>query len=98
MTKLVATKRSEQNKTILDPWTVVHFGVGLAAGLIGMCMKSTLVLGVAYELGEQVFERSEEGKSFFNISGPEPAANAVADIVVLAAGHYLGAAWVRSKE
>ena len=31
---LVARRKSEQNKAVLDPWTVVHLAVGLAAGLM----------------------------------------------------------------
>jgi hypothetical protein len=97
MTKLIATKRSEQNQTVLDPWTVVHFGTGLAAGLVGLRMETTVGLGIAYEVGEQVFQRSDGGKTLFNISGPEPVENAIADILVLAAGHYLGNKWNRRK-
>lgn len=91
--KLVATRKSEQNEAVLDPWTGVHIGAGLAAGLMGMTFTSSMLLAVTYEFAEQAFERSDQGKQLFKTSGPEHALNAVADVVVFAAAWYLGNAW-----
>lgn len=44
-TQIVATHRSEQNLAMIDPWTVVHFSSGLAAGL------DVLIFAVGYRLG-----------------------------------------------
>lgn len=91
--KVLATSKADQNNTILDPWTLVHFSMGLAAGLASISPPVALAGAVAYELVEQVFERSAVGQSFFNVSGPEIPANALADIVVFAVGQYLGRRW-----
>lgn len=91
--KLVATRKAEQNKAVLDPWTGVHVGAGLAAGLMGMSFTTAMMLAVTYEFAEQALERSEEGQRMFKTSGPEHPLNAVADVVVFAAAWYLGALW-----
>lgn len=93
---LIATKKSEQNEAIIDPWTVVHLGVGLAAGLANVSKGWALVGAVAYELVEQWFERTEFGQNFFTVSGPENVLNSAVDILVFAAGQYLGEKWNQS--
>lgn len=90
--KLIATRKSEQNEAAIDPWTVVHIGAGLALGLLGAKGAPTLLVGLAYEVGEQAFERSSSGSKFFETSGPETPANAVVDMVV-----YMGAWWLGKK-
>jgi hypothetical protein len=91
--KILATKKREQNEAIVDPWTVVHFSIGLALGLMNAPIRSTLVGAVAYELVEQYFERVDIGKELFDTRGPEVIPNAIVDLVVLAAGHRLGQMW-----
>lgn len=94
--KFLATSKVDQNSTVVDPWTVVHFSMGLAAGLANISPPVALAGAVAYEFAEQVFERSEAGQSFFNVSGPEIPANAMVDVVVFAVGQYLGRLWNES--
>jgi hypothetical protein len=93
--KLISTGKRDQNKAVVDPWTVVHFSAGLALGLVNAPLKWSLVTAVAYEFVEQLVERSDEGQEFFDTSGPEVMPNAILDVVVLAAGHALGQAWNR---
>lgn len=94
--KLVATKKSQQNRAVLDPWSVVHFAAGLAAGLTEIDRATAVSAAVAYELVEQDLERRELGQELFETSGPETVANAVADVVLFAAGHVLGRLWNRT--
>lgn len=89
-TDLIAWKKSQQNKALLDPWSVVHFGVGLAVGLMGIRMKPALVGAVLYEFAEAPLERAEFGKNLFNVSKPETMGNAVLDVVVFALGVRAG--------
>lgn len=93
---LIATKKSEQNQGALDPWTVVHFSMGLAAGLMKLPFAPVMTAAVAYELIEHAFEDSEYGKKFFDISGPETTANAAVDLGVFAVGYWLADKWNRS--
>jgi hypothetical protein len=94
--KIVATRKSEQNQAILDPWTVVHFGAGLALGLVSMPKAPAIGMAVGYELVEQWAERRELGQEFFDVSGPESLPNAIVDVAVFAMGFYLGKLWNRS--
>jgi hypothetical protein len=94
--KIVATRKSEQNQAILDPWTVVHFGAGLALGLVSMPKAPAIGMAVGYELVEQWAERRELGQEFFDVSGPESLPNASVDVAVFAMGFYLGKLWNRS--
>jgi hypothetical protein len=91
--KLVATKKGEQNRAIVDPWTVVHFATGLAAGLVDMPRGWALSAAAAYELVEQYAERQDWGQDLFETSRAECIPNAVVDLAVFAAGHYLGELW-----
>lgn len=91
--KLLATRKADQNKSILDPWTIVHFGAGLAAGLVAIRLPTALAGAVAYEVVEQFVERKELGKELFNTSGPEVIPNALVDVAAFALGHELGRRW-----
>ena len=91
--KLVATSKEEQNQAVLDPWTVVHFATGLAAGLVRMPRAWALTAAMAYELAEQYAERRDWGRAFFETGRQESASNATMDLVVFVAGHYLAELW-----
>jgi hypothetical protein len=91
--RLLARGKSEQNQAALDPWTVVHLGMGVAAGMIKIPLGTALFAAVAYEITENLFERTETGKGLFAISGPESLANSLVDIGVYAAGWYWAWRW-----
>ena len=91
--RLIATRKSDQNRTGLDPWTIVHFSAGLALGLVNAPLRWALTAAVAYEFAEQVVERQRWGQKLFATSGPEAVLNAVLDTAVFAAGHDLGRRW-----
>lgn len=91
--KLIATEKREQNHAMLDPWTVVHFGTGLASGLMGVPRHLSFSAAVAYELVEQYVERQKWGRELFETHRHESVPNAVVDVAVFVAGHYLGEAW-----
>lgn len=91
--KVVATRKEEQNRAAVDPWTLVHFASGLALGLMGTRTSAALGAAVGYELFEQYIERQEWGQDFFESAGPESPANAVVDVVAFLAGHWAGRAW-----
>ncbi|MCI0432984.1 MAG: hypothetical protein L0271_04950 [Gemmatimonadetes bacterium] len=93
---IVATRRAEQNRAALDPWTAVHFTTGLALGLMDAPRVPAIAAAIAYEIAEQVFERQPAGKELFQTRGPESAVNAIVDTVVFAVGHWLGSRWLHS--
>jgi len=91
--KLVATAKPEQNRALLDPWTVVHFSSGLATGLMGIRWDWSISAAVMYEVVEQYAERQGWGQELFDTSFHESIPNAVADVAVFAVGHWLGELW-----
>lgn len=92
---LVATRKIEQNKAAIDPWTAVHLTSGLAMGLMDIPLGRALAAAVAYELAEQVFERKAWGQALFVTAGPESIPNAAMDTAIFVVGHWLGRAWNR---
>jgi len=94
---LIATTKSDQNEALIDPWSLVHFAAGLAAGLMGFGTGAAITGAVAYELLEAPLERAEFGKNLFNISKPETRGNQLVDVGIFALGHAAGAAWNRSE-
>lgn len=91
--RVIATKKEEQNKAAVDPWTAIHLTSGMAFGLTDVPFRWGVGLSIAYEVVEQYAERRGWGKRFFKTSGPESVPNAIVDIVAFAAGHWLGARW-----
>lgn len=90
---IVATRKSEQNSAVADPWTLVHFSTGLALGLMDVDVGKALGMAIAYELVEQYVERQEWGQDAFETERPETVPNAILDVGVFAVGHWLGRLW-----
>lgn len=91
--KLVAGKKSEQDISIIDPWSLVHFSAGLALGLRGTGLATTTALNVGYEAVEYVAQRTNAGATFFNQEWNENPSNMIMDILAVTAGWYLGHRW-----
>lgn len=96
--KLLASTKSQQNSAILDPWSLVHFSAGLAAGLMRLPLQMVMPTAFAYELVEQVLERHRLGREVFKTAGPESPGNAITDIALFALGHWMGEAWNRGSQ
>ena len=94
--KLISMRRSEVNEAAMTPWTVVHFGNGLALGLVGSRFTTALLAAVAFEFFEHYFEGTETGRAFFKTSGPETIPNAFVDVAVVLGGWYLGNRWLKT--
>ncbi len=94
--KLVATRRTEQNRAPIAPWTAVHFSAGLALGLLDASRAWSVGGALGYEVAEQLVERSDWGTDLFETRGPESASNVLVDMVVFIAGHWLGTRWLRT--
>ena len=84
----IARTKADQNRAILDPWSLVHLAVGLAAGLIAAPRGPAIAAAIGYE-----FVEPHISTATFQASGPEVPANAVADVVLFAVGMELGRRW-----
>jgi hypothetical protein len=93
---VLARRKSEQNIAILDPWTVVHVGTGLAFGLMDIPVRPAIGAALIYEAVEQLVERHELGQNLFETNRPESLANAAADVAAFALGYWLGSLWNRT--
>ncbi len=91
--RILALRKSEQNRAMLDPWTVVHFATGLATGLMKLPFRTSIAAAAAYELVEQYVERQPWGRDLFETEHHESLPNALVDVVVFALGHGVGRAW-----
>ena len=91
--KVIARRKSDQNDAAIDPWTAVHFGFGLATGLMDIGFWPSMVGATAYEIFEQALERSEYGQDLFQTSGPEKLPNVAIDLAIFGVGHWLGKRW-----
>lgn len=96
--KPVATRKSEQNRAFIDPWTFVHFGVGLASGLARIPLRWSLMGAVAYEVLEQFAERRAWGNELFETEGPESRGNLSVDVIAFVLGAKAGEAWNRTEQ
>ena len=90
---IFALTKADQNLALVDPWTLVHAGIGLAVGLMGFSAGTALIGAIAYELLEGPLERADFGKNLFNVSRPESAGNQVVDVIVFMAAASAGAKW-----
>jgi len=91
--KVLATRKRQQNRAAVDPWTVVHFGTGLAAGLMDIPKRISIPAAVLYEIFEQYAERTEWGEEIFETRGPETLPNVAMDLVAFALGQWAGEKW-----
>ena len=91
--KLIASRKREQNRAAVDPWTLVHLAAGLALGLMDVPLRCATAASVTYDLAEQVFERFDRGKDLFETHGPESLPNALVDSAAFLTGHRLGRIW-----
>jgi len=88
--KLIAWNKKDQNKAVADPWTLVHGGAGLAAGLVNMPMGWAVTAAVLYEIVEHYAQRDPKVLKIFSVSAPEIMPNQIIDIVVFAIGVFAG--------
>lgn len=96
--KLIARRKADQNRSVIDPWTAVHFAAGLAAGLTRVPLRWSFTAAVLYEIAEQILERRRWGKEFFHVSGPEVPENVAMDLLVFLAGVQGGERWNATGE
>ena len=90
---IFARRKADQNRALLDPWSGVHAGVGLAAGLLGLPLGWAFVPAIVYEIAEGRAELDPGVQSLFRVSSPETTENQAADLVVFGVGYIIGRRW-----
>jgi hypothetical protein len=77
------------NAKMLDKWSAAHVATGVGAGAAGLSFPWAMGLAAAYEVVEYAHEWPK-GSVLFGSKRPESGINVVADLVVFAAGWWLG--------
>jgi len=90
---IIARSKADQNLALLDPWSAVHAGTGLACGLLGLPMAQCIGAAIIYEVIESQVESRASGLRLFKVSSPERLENQLVDVAVFAIGIRLGQLW-----
>lgn len=88
---IVALSKDEQDSAFVDPWTVVHFSVGLALGLLEVSAAFTMIVSTIHE----IIELRPQAMKFFK-STPESVGNVVIDMASVMGGWWLGDKYAKS--
>lgn len=96
--KILATNKSEEDKALIDPWTAVHAGVGLAAGLLGLNFFWSMAGAAAYEVVEHHVQKNKLGHQIFGTHEPEVLGNAITDVGIFGIGWWLGDKWNKTGD
>lgn len=91
---MAQTPTGRVNTKFLDGYSWAHFGIAILGGLVGIRYPVYMAIHVAYDLGEQVFERTTVGQRLFRTSGPENLLNVCGDTLSASAGWVIGR-WIR---
>jgi hypothetical protein len=83
--------RPEVDTKPVDGWTIVHFGVGVAAGVVGLPMLITLAVALFWEAFEN-WRRPYRTLDWVPDWTPEVNTNILIDIVAALGGWGFGAA------
>ena len=75
---------------LFDGWTLVHAGAGYLARKAGIPQPTAMALAIIYEFLEQPVLASEEGRTFFDASGPEGIGNQIVDVAAFWVGYQSG--------
>lgn len=92
----IATSSERVNASVLDEWSIVHFGTGFLAGAVGLNAWLYVVGHVVYEIAEFAHEYPA-GSDLFGTKRPEWDVNMAMDISVGIAGYVL-ARWIRGDK
>lgn len=90
--KLVATSKRDLDSAVLDPWSAVHLGSGLATGLVGVTAKQALFVSLAYDVVFSLFFQRRTG--LLHTTGDEVVWNKLADVAIFMTGNYMGRKWL----
>lgn len=77
------------NISPLDGWSLVHAGVGVALGAMGVSRRLAIGGALAYEVVEYAHEYPS-GSRLFGTKRPESISNAVTDVAVFWLGYVAG--------
>jgi hypothetical protein len=77
------------SESTVDPWTLVHALVGVAAGYARVNPGIAMGAAVLYEAAENA-HAGQLRKTIFAASGPETPRNVIVDLMAFGAGMYAG--------
>ena len=84
--KAIASTRADNGSAVIDPWSAVHFGSGLAVGLASLSFTQTIAIMVLSELSKRlVVERIHKEE--------EEIHNQISDALLFVVGWKAGRMW-----
>ncbi len=89
----IAMSDDRVNASVVDEWSLVHFGTGFIAGAVGLNAWIWVIGHVAYEAAELAHE-TPSGSKIFGTKRPEWDVNMVADLSIGFGAYVLGR-WLR---
>ena len=75
------------NEAAIDRFTLAHYSVGLAYGLLGLHPALALTLAIGWEVVETSLKRRYGGTRFFPHTSPDSMVNATVDAVAVMGGY-----------
>lgn len=91
-----ATSEARTNASVVDEWSLVHFGTGFLAGALGMNPWLYVFGHAGYEVVE-FFHEYPRGSRIFGTKHEEWDVNMVSDLSIGFAGYVL-ARWLRGDK
>lgn len=84
------------NKAAVDAFSLVHFGVGAAAGALGLSWPEVFLGALVFEVLER--DLKEHHPQWFPSPSQDSMANSTTDIGVTTLGGYVGAKYMRRRK
>lgn len=84
-------ERDETNHVPVDRFTLVHFGAGVGANVLGLSLEQTLALAIGFEVVEYLVK--DVHPEIFPHPSQDSPINAAVDVGAAVGGHALFDAW-----
>jgi hypothetical protein len=85
---ILANASSEQGVAAFDKRSVAHFGIGTAAGLLGVNPVLVILAALGYKAGMEMYRSGERGLT--RRQQGESCLNQITDVLLTVAGVYAG--------
>jgi len=89
--RLIKKRDEEINLSPVDRFTLVHFGAGVGASVLGLTLEQTLALAIGFEVVEYLVKDAHP--QIFPHPSQDSLPNAAVDVGAAVGGHALFDVW-----